>query len=79
MRIERLESDAGRDPGEKCGLTGVHGQLCGTGRVSADAERSLLELTWNGKEPLDLGRGATRNFIEDGDTLTLTGRCRGDE
>ncbi len=39
---------------------------------------SLLELSWGGKEPFDIGGGQTRSFIEDGDTLTLHGAARGD-
>ncbi|MEG9884888.1 MAG: fumarylacetoacetase [Hyphomicrobiales bacterium] len=56
------------------------GDLLGSGTVSG-AEKgsfgSLLELTWNGRDPLSIG-GETRSFIEDGDTLTLRGHCRGD-
>jgi len=37
-----------------------------------------LELSWGGKEPFTLETGETRSFIEDGDTLTLTGEARGD-
>ena len=33
---------------------------------------SLLELTWNGTEPLVLADGSTRGFLEDGDTVTMT-------
>jgi fumarylacetoacetase len=39
---------------------------------------SLLELSWGGKEPLTLDTGETRTFIEDGDTLTLSGAAQGD-
>lgn len=56
------------------------GDLLGSGTVSG-AEKgsfgSLLELTWNGRDPLSVS-GETRRFIEDGDTLTLRGHCRGD-
>ena len=57
------------------------GDLLGSGTISGPTkpERgSLLELSWGGKEPLTLDTGETRNFIEDGDTLTLKGRARGD-
>lgn len=57
------------------------GDLIGSGTISGPekSERgSLLELTWGGKEPLTLDTGDTRSFIEDGDTLTLTGAARGD-
>lgn len=56
------------------------GDLLGSGTVSgqtADSLGSLLEITWNGRDPIDLG-GVSRTFIEDGDTLTLRGRCEGD-
>jgi fumarylacetoacetase len=39
---------------------------------------SLLELTWNGQKPLDVGNGEVRSFIEDGDELTLHGWCQGE-
>ena len=57
------------------------GDLLGSGTISGpekSARGSLLELSWGGKEPLTLGTGETRTFIEDGDTLTLTGVAKGD-
>ncbi len=57
------------------------GDLLGSGTISGPAREnrgSLLELTWGGKEPLTLDGGIERRFIEDGDTLTLTGFARGD-
>lgn len=57
------------------------GDLLGSGTISGatKSERgSLLELSWGGKEPLTLGTGETRTFIEDNDTLTLRGHCQGD-
>ena len=39
---------------------------------------SLLEITWGGTEALKLDTGETRTFIEDGDTLTMTGWAQGD-
>ncbi|HEY1610928.1 MAG TPA: fumarylacetoacetase [Paraburkholderia sp.] len=61
------------------------GDLMGSGTISgptADSFGSLLELTWNGKNPVELkggGNGADqRAFIEDGDELTLAGWCDGD-
>jgi fumarylacetoacetase len=50
------------------------GDLYASGTVSgADrAERgSLLELSWNGTEPIDLD-GANRTFLEDGDEVVIT-------
>ncbi len=57
------------------------GDLLGSGTISGPTkpERgSLLELSWGGKEPLMLDTGETRTFIEDGDTLTLTGEAKGE-
>ncbi len=57
------------------------GDLLGSGTISG-AERhqrgSLLELSWGGTEPIRLDTGETRSFIEDGDTLTLSGAAEGD-
>ncbi|MEU6805554.1 fumarylacetoacetase [Streptomyces neyagawaensis] len=50
------------------------GDLYGSGTVSGPAANqrgSLLELTWNGRDPLDLPTGK-RTFLEDGDEVTLT-------
>ncbi|MFD8395535.1 fumarylacetoacetase [Streptomyces sp. NPDC059680] len=50
------------------------GDLYGSGTVSGPEERqrgSLLELTWNGRDPLELPEGK-RAFLEDGDVVTLT-------
>ncbi|SDX94033.1 fumarylacetoacetate hydrolase [Allgaiera indica] len=57
------------------------GDLLGSGTISGpekDNRGSLLELSWGGKEPLELTGGATRSFLEDGDTLTLRGHAQGD-
>ena len=62
-----------------CAMTA--GDLLGSGTISGPekSERgSLLELSWGGKEPLTLETGETRTFIEDGDTLTLSGSAKGD-
>ncbi len=56
------------------------GDLLGSGTISGpkpDSYGSLLELSWGGNTPIDID-GTTRTFIEDGDTLTLTGAARGD-
>lgn len=56
------------------------GDLLGSGTISGptpDSYGSLLEMTWGGKNPMDLG-GETRTFIEDGDTLGLHGTAQGD-
>ena len=56
------------------------GDLLGSGTISGptkDSRGSLLEMSWGGKEPLTLAGGATRTFLEDGDTLVLKGACHG--
>lgn len=56
------------------------GDLLGSGTISGptkDSRGSLLELSWGGKEPFAIA-GGTRSFIEDNDTLTLRGQCRGE-
>lgn len=55
------------------------GDLLGSGTISGptkDSRGSLLELSWGGKEPFAIA-GGTRSFIEDNDTLTLRGSCKG--
>ncbi len=50
------------------------GDLYGSGTVSGPEpgqRGSLLELTWNGQEPLELPDGK-RTFLEDGDVVTLS-------
>jgi fumarylacetoacetase len=54
------------------------GDLFGSGTLSgpgADQAGSMLELTQGGKQPITLPNGETRNFLADGDTLTLRGHC----
>ncbi|SIS02220.1 fumarylacetoacetate hydrolase [Microbispora rosea] len=48
------------------------GDLFASGTVSSVGQPgSLIELTWNGADPLKLP-GETRTFLEDGDTVTIT-------
>lgn len=57
------------------------GDLLGSGTISGPDKHergSLLELSWGGKEPLELASGDKRTFLEDGDTLTLNGHAKGD-
>lgn len=57
------------------------GDLLGSGTISGpekESRGSMLELSWGGKEPITLATGEQRSFIEDGDTLTLRGACRGE-
>ena len=57
------------------------GDLLGSGTISGpdkDARGSLLEISWNGTEPIELPGGAKRTFLEDGDSLVMRGWCQGD-
>lgn len=56
------------------------GDLYASGTVSGPGRHergSLLELTWNGTEPLRLPDGTTRAFLDDGDVVTITGSAPG--
>jgi fumarylacetoacetase len=56
------------------------GDLYASGTVSGaepDERGSLIELTWNGTEPLKLSDGLARTFLEDGDTVTITATAPG--
>jgi fumarylacetoacetase len=60
-----------------CAMNG--GDLLGSGTISGPDKNqrgSLLELTWNGTEPLELADGTKRRFLEDGDTVTLHGHAQ---
>ena len=57
------------------------GDLIGTGTLSTDSDAglgSLMEISRGGKQPLVLGNGETRSFLEDGDELTLRAWCEAD-
>jgi len=57
------------------------GDLLGSGTISGPekTERgSLLEISWNGTEPVELAEGAVRTFLDDGDQLVMRGWCQGD-
>lgn len=54
------------------------GDLFASGTVSGPSLEefgSLLERSWNGTQPLLLAGGESRTFLEDGDTVTIRGRC----
>ncbi len=54
------------------------GDLMATGTVSGreKSERGcLLEMTWRGKEPIELPNGEQRRFLEDGDEIIMKGFC----
>jgi fumarylacetoacetase len=57
------------------------GDILGSGTISGpdkDSRGSLLEISWNGTEPIELPGGAKRTFLEDGDSLVMRGWCQGD-
>jgi fumarylacetoacetase len=54
------------------------GDLYASGTVSGsepDSYGSLIEITSNGSQPLQLPNGEQRRFLEDGDTVILSGQC----
>jgi fumarylacetoacetase len=56
------------------------GDLLGSGTISGPEKHqrgSLLEISWNGTEPLELQGGIKRTFLEDGDSLSFRGWCQG--
>jgi fumarylacetoacetase len=51
------------------------GDLFASGTVSGtrpDQYGSLIEISWNGRDPLPLPDGTTRTFLADGDEVTIT-------
>jgi fumarylacetoacetase len=57
------------------------GDLLGTGTISGperDQRGCLLELSWAGREPIELPDGSTRTFLEDGDEVVLRGEPLGE-
>ena len=56
------------------------GDLFASGTVSGperDQRGSLIELSWNGAEPLTLPDGSVRTFLEDGDVVTISASAPG--
>ena len=57
------------------------GDLMGSGTISGttpDSYGSMLELTRNGAEPVTLADGSQRGFLQDGDSVIMTGYCQGE-
>jgi len=57
------------------------GDLMASGTISGptpDSYGSMLELTWRGENPIKLPDDEERKFLQDGDTLTISGYCQGD-
>jgi fumarylacetoacetase len=60
------------------GATARAGDLFASGTVSGPAAGTLgclLEITRNGAEPITLEDGSERRFLENGDTVVITGWC----
>ncbi|MEV0192016.1 fumarylacetoacetase [Kitasatospora purpeofusca] len=58
------------------------GDLFASGTISGpepETRGALIELTWNGENPLKLPDGTTRTFLEDGDEVTITATAPGPE
>ncbi len=56
------------------------GDLLGSGTISGpqrEQRGSLLEIGWNGSEPIELSADERRAFLEDGDSLSIRGWCQG--
>jgi fumarylacetoacetase len=54
------------------------GDLLGSGTISGPTRAelsSMLELTFGGSEKISLPNGELRGFLQDGDEITLSGRC----
>tara|TARA_B100000029_G_scaffold394602_1_gene392123 strand:- start:2665 stop:3942 length:1278 start_codon:yes stop_codon:yes gene_type:complete len=57
------------------------GDLLASGTISgpsSDSYGSLLELSWNGTEPINLSNNEKRTFLHDYDSISLTGWCQND-
>ena len=55
------------------------GDMMGSGTISGptpDSYGSMLELTWGGKNPITMQDGSERKFINDYDTVIMTGYCQ---
>ena len=58
------------------------GDMMGSGTISgptADSFGSMLELTWGGKNPIQMNDGSERKFINDYDTVTIKGYSKNNE
>nr|XP_045613587.1 fumarylacetoacetase-like [Procambarus clarkii] len=56
------------------------GDLLASGTISGPSEESfgsMLELSWRGSKTVDIGNGASRKFLQDGDEVVITGYCQG--
>jgi fumarylacetoacetase len=56
------------------------GDMLGSGTISGPEKHefgSLLELCWGGRDTIVLPSGEERKFLVDGDSINLTGSCKG--
>jgi len=56
------------------------GDLLASGTISGPEPSSfgsMLELSWRGSKPVPLSDGGERKFLQDGDTVIMTGLCKG--
>ena len=57
------------------------GDLLGSGTISGptrDQYGSMLELSWGGKNPIEVHNSEMRSFLEDGDIIRMTGAANGE-
>lgn len=57
------------------------GDLLGSGTISGPSPASLgclLEMTHDGERPVRIGNGVTRGYLEDGDTVRMSGFAQGE-
>ena len=77
-----VQRDGGRaGTGAAGGIDKGEGDLLGSGTISGPEKNqrgSLLEISWNGTEPVELPGGIKRSFLEDGDSLVMRGWCQGE-
>jgi fumarylacetoacetase len=55
------------------------GDMMASGTISGSQPHeygSMLELTWRGTKPIAMKDGSERKFINDGDTVIITGHCQ---
>jgi fumarylacetoacetase len=58
------------------------GDMYASGTISGNTEDSygsMLELTWKGTKPIKLSNGEERKFIQDGDSVIMTGFAENDD
>ena len=61
-----------------CAMSCVY--LLGSGTISGPEKHqygSMLELSWGGKNPIQLEGSETRTFLEDGDIIRMSGAADG--